>query len=137
MLDRPIRADAGDPADIATVFASVTERGRGTGTMHANVGGGEFKALDAVTAEDFEMTFGTNARGTTLTVQGALPFLHEGSAVVLTVSTAASGTEPSFGLYGASKAAIAALTRTWAAELAPRGVRITSTSQRLDNLATT
>lgn len=28
------------------------------------------------------------------------------------------------GLYGASKAAVAALTRTWAAELAPRGIRI-------------
>ncbi|WP_434769673.1 SDR family NAD(P)-dependent oxidoreductase [Curtobacterium flaccumfaciens] len=53
-----------------------------------------------------------------------MPFLHEGSAVFVTRSTAASGTEPSFVLYGASKAAIAALTCTWAAELAPRGVRI-------------
>ena len=105
----PIRADAAQSEDIATIFAAIAERGRG---------------LDAVTAEDFEATFGTNVRGTTLTVQGALPFLREGSAVVVTGSTAASGTEPSFGLYGASKAAIAALTRTWAAELAPRGVRI-------------
>jgi NAD(P)-dependent dehydrogenase (short-subunit alcohol dehydrogenase family) len=120
----PIRADAAVPADIATVFAAVAERGRGLDAVLANAGGGEFKPLDAVTAEDFEATFGTNVRGTTLTVQGALPFLHEGSAVVVTGSTAASGTEPAFGLYGASKAAIAALTRTWAAELAPRGVRI-------------
>lgn len=120
----PIRADAAEPEDIATVFAAVAARGGGLDAVHANAGGGEFKALDAVTAEDFESTFGTNVRGTTLTVQGALPFLHEGSAVVVTGSTAASGTEPSFGLYGASKAAIAALTRTWAAELAPRGVRI-------------
>jgi NAD(P)-dependent dehydrogenase (short-subunit alcohol dehydrogenase family) len=115
----PVRADAAEPADIATVFAAVAERGRGLDAVHANAGGGEFKALDAVTPEDFEGTFGTNVRGTTLTVQGALPFLREGSAVVVTGSTAASGTEPSFGLYGASKAAIAALTRTWAAELAP------------------
>lgn len=119
-----IRADAAEPADIARVFAAVAERGRGLDAVHANAGGGEFKALDAVTTEDFEATFGTNVRGTTLTVQGALPFLREGSAVVVTGSTAASGTEPLFGLYGASKAAIAALTRTWAAELAPRGVRI-------------
>lgn len=120
----PIRADAAQAEDIATVFAAVAERGRGLDAVHANAGGGEFKALDAVTADDFEATFVTNVRGTTLTVQGALPFMHEGSAVVVTGSTAASGTEPSFGLYGASKAAIATLTRTWAAELAPRGIRI-------------
>ncbi|WIE77237.1 SDR family oxidoreductase [Curtobacterium sp. MCSS17_007] len=120
----PIRADAAQQADIATVFAAVAERGRGLDAVHANADGGEFEALDAVTAEDFEATFGTNVRGTTLTLQGAVPFLREESAVVVTGSTAASGTEPSFGLYGASKAAVAALTRTWAAELAPLGVRI-------------
>ncbi len=120
----PIRADAAQSEDIATVFAAVAERGHGLDAVHANAGGGEFKSLDAVTPEDFEATFGTNVRGATMTVQGALPFLREGSAVVVTGSTAASGTEPSFGLYGASKAAIATLTRTWAAELAPRGIRI-------------
>lgn len=120
----PIRADTTDPDDIATVFRAVAERGSGLDAVHVNAGVGEFKPLADVTAEDFEATFGTNVRGTTLTVQGALPFLREGSAIVVTGSTAASGTEPSFGLYGASKAAIATLTRTWAAELAPRRIRI-------------
>lgn len=120
----PIRADTTDPDDIATVFRAVAERGSGLDAVHVNAGVGEFKPLADVTAEDFEATFGTNVRGTTLTVQGALPFLREGSAIVATGSTAASGTEPSFGLYGASKAAIATLTRTWAAELAPRRIRI-------------
>lgn len=120
----PIRADTTDPDGIATVFRAVAERGSGLDAVHVNAGIGEFKPLADVTAEDFEATFGTNVRGTTLTVQGALPFLREGSAIVVTGSTAASGTEPSFGIYGASKAAIAALTRTWAAELAPRRIRI-------------
>lgn len=120
----PIRADAARPDDIAAVFRAVAERGRGLDAVHANAGGGEFKPLEAVTSEDFAATFDTNVVGTTLTVQGALPYLRDGSAVVVTGSTAASGTERSFGLYGASKAAIAALTHTWAAELAPRGIRI-------------
>ncbi|WIE71569.1 SDR family oxidoreductase [Curtobacterium sp. MCJR17_020] len=119
-----IRADATEPDGIATVFRAVAERGSGLDAVHVNAGIGEFKPLADVTAEDFEATFGTNVRGTTLTVQGALPFLREGSAIVVTGSTAASGTEPSFGIYGASKAAIAALTRAWAAELAPRRIRI-------------
>ena len=57
-------------------------------------------------------------------MQGALPFLHEGSAIVVTGSSSSSGREAALGLYGASKAAVATLTRTWAAELAPLGVRI-------------
>lgn len=119
-----VRADAAREDGIAETFRAVAERGTGLDVVHANAGGGEFKPLADVTADDVEATFGTNVRGTLLTVQGALSFLREGSAIVVTGSTAASGTESSFGLYGASKAAIATLTRTWAAELAPRGIRI-------------
>ena len=119
-----VRADASDPADVRALFEVVAARGTGLHALHVNAGNGEFKPLADVTPGDVDTAFATNVRGTTLTVQGALPFLAEGSAVVVTGSTAASGTEPSFGLYGGSKAAVAAMTRTWAAELAPRGVRI-------------
>ena len=119
-----VRADASDPADVASLFEAVAARGTGLDAVHVNAGGGELKPLADVTAEDIDTAFATNVRGATLTIQGALPFLREGSAVVVTGSTAGSGTEPHFGLYGASKAAIATMTRTWAAELAPRGVRI-------------
>lgn len=120
----PVRADASDPEGIAAAYRAVAARGAGLDAVHINAGIGEFKPLELVTAEDIDRTFGTNVRGTTLMVQGALPFLHAGSAIVVTGSSSASGTERSFGLYGASKAAVATLTRTWAAELAPRGVRI-------------
>lgn len=120
----PIRADATEPQGIEAVYRAVAERGTGLDAVHVNAGVGEFKPLAEVTAEDIDATFGTNVRATTLTVQGALPFLRHGAAIVVTGSSSASGTEPSFGLYGASKAAVATLTRTWAAELAPRGVRI-------------
>jgi NAD(P)-dependent dehydrogenase (short-subunit alcohol dehydrogenase family) len=119
-----VRADASDPADVTALFAAVAARGNGLDAVHVNAGIGEFKPLADVTAEDIDTAFGTNVRGTTLTVQGALPFLTAGAAIVVTGSTAASGTERDFGLYGGSKAAIATMTRTWAAELAPRGIRI-------------
>jgi NAD(P)-dependent dehydrogenase (short-subunit alcohol dehydrogenase family) len=119
-----VRADASDPADVAVLVEAVAARGTGLHAVHVNAGLGEFKALADVTAEDIDTALATNVRGTTLTIQGALPFLSEGAAIVVTGSTAATGTERSFGLYGGSKAAVATLTRTWAAELAPRGVRI-------------
>ncbi|WP_066039219.1 SDR family NAD(P)-dependent oxidoreductase [Herbiconiux solani] len=120
----PIRADATEPDGIETVYRAVAARGEGLDAVHVNAGIGEFKPLEFVTAEDIDTTFSTNVRATTLTVQGALPYLHKGSAIVVTGSSSASGTEPAFGLYGASKAAVATLTRTWAAELAPKGIRI-------------
>ncbi|WP_111765822.1 SDR family NAD(P)-dependent oxidoreductase [Nakamurella deserti] len=119
-----VRADASDPADVTTLFEVVAARGSGLDAVHANAGLGEFKPLADVTAADIDAVFATNVRGTTLTVQGAVPFLNEGAAIVITGSTAGSGTEKNFGLYGASKAAVATLTRTWAAELAPRRIRI-------------
>ncbi|MDP4331909.1 SDR family oxidoreductase [Curtobacterium sp. A7_M15] len=119
-----VRADTTRPDEIAAVFRTVAERRTGLDVVHANAGVGEFGALESVTTDDFETTFGTNVRGTLLTVQGALPFLHEGSTIVVTGSTSAAGTEPMLGLYGASKAAVTALTRAWAVELAPRGIRI-------------
>jgi NAD(P)-dependent dehydrogenase (short-subunit alcohol dehydrogenase family) len=119
-----VRADASDPAAVTALFELVGARGTGLDAVHVNAGGGEFKPLSDVTAEDIDTAFATNVRGSILTVQGALPFLNEGAAIVVTGSTAASGTERDFGLYAGSKAAIATLTRTWATELAPRGVRI-------------
>jgi NAD(P)-dependent dehydrogenase (short-subunit alcohol dehydrogenase family) len=119
-----VRADASDPSDFASLFEAVAARGAVLDAVHVNAGLGELKPLADVTAEDIDEAFATNVRGATLTIQGALPFLREGSAVVVTGSTAGSGTEPHFGLYAGSKAAIATMTRTWAAELAPRGIRI-------------
>ncbi|MCO7218992.1 SDR family NAD(P)-dependent oxidoreductase [Klenkia sp. PcliD-1-E] len=119
-----VRADASVPADVRALFEVVARRGTGLDVVHVNAGNGELKPLAEVTPEDVDTALATNVRGTVLTVQGAVPHLVAGAAVVVTGSTAASGTERSFGLYGGSKAAIAAMTRTWAAELAPRGVRI-------------
>ena len=119
-----VQADASNPAEVAALFETIAARGTGLDAVHVNAGIGEFKPLADVSALDIDTAFATNVRGTTLTVQGALPFLNDGAAIVVTGSTAASGTEKNFGLYGASKAAVATLTRTWAAELAPRGIRI-------------
>jgi len=120
----PVQADASDPADVARLYETVAARGKGLDAVHANAGLGEFGALSEVTAAHIDATFATNVRGTTLTIQGAVPFLNRDAAVVVTGSTSASGTEKNFGVYGATKAAVAAMTRTWASELAPRGVRI-------------
>src|ERR671920_95886 len=80
--------------------------------------------LAELTPADFDETFAINVRGAVFTVQKALAVLNEGASVILTGSTAASQGIPAFGVYAASKAALSSLTRTWAAELSPRGIRV-------------
>lgn len=120
----PIRGDVADLDDLDRVFAAVTQRGRGLDVLFANAGGGAYATLADLTPEDFDRTFTINVRGTVFTVQKALPVLNDGASVIITGSTSASKGTPAFGVYAASKAALGSFTRTWAAELSGRGIRV-------------
>jgi NAD(P)-dependent dehydrogenase (short-subunit alcohol dehydrogenase family) len=93
--------------------------------VFANAGGGDGLAtIGEVTPETVDTTFAINVRGTVFTVQKALPLLTEGASVIVTGSSSASRGVPGFGVYSASKAAIRQFAHVWAAELAPRGIRV-------------
>lgn len=74
----------------------------------------------------FESTFDTNVRGLYFLVAGLVPGMldrGEGSIINVTSLVASKGV-PGASVYSASKAAVESLTRTWAAEFGPRGVRV-------------
>jgi len=119
-----IRGDVSRPEELDDVVAAIESHGRGLDILFANAGGGEFAALPDITPEHLSDTFSTNVFGTVYTVQKVLPLLNEGASIVLAGSTAASNGTPSFSAYAASKAAIRSFGRTWAAELAGRGIRV-------------
>jgi NAD(P)-dependent dehydrogenase (short-subunit alcohol dehydrogenase family) len=119
-----IRGDITVSADLNRVFEAITARGRGLDVLFANAGGGEFGPLGDLTPEHVAATFNRNVGGTVFTVQKALPVLNAGASIVLTGSTSASNGTPAFSVYAASKAAIRSFGRTWAAELADRGIRV-------------
>ena len=119
-----IRSDITVPADLDRVYDAITARGKGLDVLFANAGGGEFGALGDLTPEHVTDTFNRNVGGTVFTVQKALPVLNPGASIGRTGSTAASNGTPAFGVYAASKAAIRSFGRTWAAELADRGIQV-------------
>jgi NAD(P)-dependent dehydrogenase (short-subunit alcohol dehydrogenase family) len=120
----PIRSDVADPQDLDRLFDAVAAGGAGLDVVFANAGGGELATIDEITREGLERTFATNVGGTVFTVQKALPHLNPGATIVVTGSTSAYRGSPGFGVYSASKAALRQFVRVWAAELAPRGVRV-------------
>lgn len=119
-----IPADVTDLADLDRVVAAVRESGRDLDILFANAGGAELAALGEITWEHYAYTFNTNVGGIVFTVQKALPLLKNGSSVILCGSNIDIKAMPSMSVYGASKAAIRSLGRTWAAELADRGIRV-------------
>lgn len=76
----------------------------------------------------FESTFDTNVRGAYFLVAELVPGMlrrGRGSIVNVTSMVAFKGV-PGASSYSASKAALESLTRTWATEFGPQGVRVNS-----------
>ena len=65
-----------------------------------------------------------NFKGAFFTVQKALPLLKDGGAIVVNTSVASGKSMPNGSVYAASKAALRSLTRTLAAELLGRKIRV-------------
>lgn len=123
-----VMGDIAQPADLDRLYDAVRARGRGLDVLFANAGGAWFAPLERATDEHYERNFGTNVRGTWLSVRKAVPLLNEGASVILNASLRADDGWKNFGLYSASKAAVRSLARTWANELKDRGIRVNSIS---------
>ncbi|MBB2941097.1 NAD(P)-dependent dehydrogenase (short-subunit alcohol dehydrogenase family) [Actinoplanes lutulentus] len=117
-----VRADVANLDDLDRLFAGIEQ----LDIVFANAGGGEFGALPDVTWEHYASTFNTNVGGTLFTVQKALPLLKPGASVILTSSNIDTKGAASFSVYAATKAALRSFTRSWAAELVGRGIRVNS-----------
>ncbi|MEU5182279.1 SDR family oxidoreductase [Streptomyces longwoodensis] len=118
-----VRADVANLDDLDRLFDAIRQHGR-LDIVFANAGGGKFAALPDITWDHYADTFHTNVGGTLFTVQKALPLLTEGSSIILTGSNIDTKGAASFSVYAATKAALRSLTRSWAAELVTRGIRV-------------
>ena len=120
-----VPGDVSSLEDLDRLFATVEREAGRVDVLFANAGGGSgVVTIGDITVDMYERVFGANVRGTLFTVQKALPLMGDGGSIIITGSTSASRGHPGFGVYSASKAAVRQLTRVWAAELAPRGIRV-------------
>ncbi|WP_020576752.1 SDR family NAD(P)-dependent oxidoreductase [Actinopolymorpha alba] len=123
-----VRCDVSVLADLDRLYARVKDHSNRIDVLFANAGVAELMRLGDITEEHFDRTFGINVRGLLFTVQKALPLLSDGASVILPSSIAASKGLEAASVYNATKAAIRSFTRTWAAELAGRGIRVNAVS---------
>ncbi|MDT0304982.1 SDR family NAD(P)-dependent oxidoreductase [Streptomonospora wellingtoniae] len=119
-----VQSDVSDLGDLDRLFAEIADRSGRLDIVVANAGVGDYGPLGAITEQEYDRTTAINLKGTVFTVQKALPLLTDGASVMLLSSSAALRAVPGLGVYSATKAAIRSLARTWAAELAERGIRV-------------
>jgi len=85
------------------------------------------RALEAATDEDFDRVIGLNVHASFAVCRAAAPLMRAagGGAMVNTTSIAArTGGGEGVGLYGAAKAFTSTMTRVFAREMAPHGIRV-------------
>lgn len=119
--------DVRDPASVGACAAQVAERFGAVEVLINNAGivggGGLLVDLDPAV---LETTFAVNVRGTALVTQTfarQMIAAGRGGAIVTISSAGARQPTPGLGSYEASKAAVEALMRSAALELAPHGIR--------------
>lgn len=118
-------ADAAAPEDAARTVAKAVDTWGRLDVLVNNAGAGALLPLSDVTAEKIAKIFAVNVVGPSLLAQAALPHLAATKGTIINVSST-FGHKAGAGLshYAASKAALEHLTRCWALELAPLGVRV-------------
>lgn len=119
-----IKADTGNLDELATMYRDIEAAHGRIDVLVANAGTGELAVLGELTEAHFDRIFDTNVKGVTFSIQGALPLMPQGASVVIIGSTASMDPGPGLSVYGASKAALRNLVRSWIQEIKPSGVRI-------------
>lgn len=82
------------------------------------------KGIEDISTEQLEQTFRTNIFSMFHMTKAALPHLGEGSAIINTASITAYEGSPALIDYSSTKGAIVAFTRSMAASLVKKGIRV-------------
>ena len=122
-----IAADVSNEEDCERLVAAHRDRYGGLDVLVNSAGIGIAGKIEDQPAKHVDLQLGVNLRGLLVVTRLALPLLKESKGHVINLASIA-GTQPTpvLAVYGATKAAVLALTRSLNAELEADGVRCTA-----------
>jgi NAD(P)-dependent dehydrogenase (short-subunit alcohol dehydrogenase family) len=123
-----LQADVANLEQIDRLYQAIAQKLGKIDVLFANAGIGRFTSLADTTEAIYDEVFTTNLKGLYFTVQKAVTYLNDNAAIVLNSSFLAELGYPGTSVVSASKAAVRSLTKTFAAELASRGIRVNAVS---------
>jgi NAD(P)-dependent dehydrogenase (short-subunit alcohol dehydrogenase family) len=123
-----IKADVRVLADM-TRMAEETKAAFGKlNIFFANAGAALGTPLGATDEAAYTKLMDVNVKGVFFSVQAVVPLMPEGSSIILNTSWLDRRGVPGRGILSASKAAVRSFTRTFAAELVDRKIRVNAVS---------
>ena len=121
----PLVADLTAADGPETVVRTALDRHGRLDVLVNNAGIVNARSLRTYTRATVEPLLATNLLAPVLLSQAALPALEDSRGVIVNVTTSVGQRGwPGNSLYAAGKAALEVLTRSWAVELAPLGIRV-------------
>ena len=123
-----VEADVAKSDDLDRLYATVSQMLGKIDVLFVNAGIYKFVPISATTEKFFDELFDINAKGAYFTIQKALPFLNDGASIILNTSVADAKGLVNGSVYAATKAALRSFTRSMAAELVARGIRVNAVS---------
>lgn len=125
-----VPADLRDEASARELVARVRDLAGDVDILVNNAGVFPFGPTHETTEEQFASVYDVNVKAPFFLVAAVVPAMAQrgrGSIVNVTTMVAEFGAAQ-MGLYGSSKAALLLLTKAWAAEYGPSGVRVNAVS---------
>jgi NAD(P)-dependent dehydrogenase (short-subunit alcohol dehydrogenase family) len=119
-----VAADVGKEEDCVRVVVQHKERFGGLDMLVNSAGIGIAGTVESLQAKHIDLQLNVNIRGLLLVSREAIPLLRETKGWIVNLASIAGTTAtPGLTVYGATKAAVIALTRSQNAELDGDGVR--------------
>lgn len=121
---RGIRGDVAREADVERLFVTTRETFGAIDVLFANAAQVRLAPIRDTSEELFDAIVAVNQKGVFYTIKHGIPHLRDGASVIVTTSYLGRIGFPGSSVVAMSKAAIGALVRVAAVELAPRGIRV-------------
>lgn len=121
-----VAGDVRDPGAAARIAAAAVERHGGIDVLVNNAGGQYFVPAEDITAKGWQAVQRLNVGGTVTMTRAALAagLGERGGGAIVNVTVSPHHGMPAMAHTGAARAAVEALGRELAAELAPRGIAV-------------
>ncbi len=124
-----VQANVGNPKEAQELIEAAGKRFGKIHFLVHNAALGAFKPVSQLRVNQWDLSLDVNAKALLVLSQAALPWMErEGGSIIALSSLGAKRFIPNYGAIGVSKAALEALVRYLAVELAPKKIRVNAVS---------